>query len=85
MSQLNQHHVADEYYTYSITFSLLILIQLGLLINTFTEPTKNENNNSENINLLKDISKDIIYPFIISSIIILAIMQTILHFFSTDG
>ena len=76
-SQLNQHRVANEYYKYSFGFSLLIFIQLGLLIISLISQTKGDISNNA--------LDYFIYVIATISTITLAIMQTILQFFSTDG
>ena len=84
-SQLSKHHVADEYYTYSMTFTILILIQVGLLISNTRDQLKNIGKTSIGNEMSNSSIKYVISVFAIVCAIILAIMQTILHFFSTDG
>ena len=92
-SQISQHHVASEYYTYSQNFSILILIQLGLLvktifINLIDSKTKDSKTNDSKTNDSKTnltYLNFIIYIFSILGIMILFMNKVILQVFTTDG
>ena len=77
-SELNNAHVAPEYYNYLSIYSVLLLLQLIFLGKYIT-----------NISLLditsNSIYKSIIYLFSTLNIILLTIMRIILKYFSTDG
>ena len=68
-------HVANEYYSYSLLSSVLILIQIGFLIKYITDIVSN---NPSNI-------KYIVYVFSTINLMLLGKMQVILQNFSTDG
>ena len=77
--RLIENRVADEYYTYSKYFSLLLLLQIALLTKFFIDrggPVKLDKSSS---------IEYVISIFGVLSFIFLGIMQVILQYFSTDG
>ena len=72
-SQISQHHVAKEFYTWHATFTFLLIIQSFLLFifsKAGTEPSP---------------LRYVIYLLSVFNAISLGILRTILKFFSTDG
>jgi hypothetical protein len=75
MDRLVKHHVANDYFTWSSTFSFLLIIQAFLLIHYSMSKYTG----------VPSSLRYIIYLLSVFNTIVLGIMQTILHFFSTDG
>lgn len=82
--RLIQHHVANEYYNWSLAFTMLFTIQISLLIYiTYKQITKTLAGISYNDTYKSRIY--IIYLLSLFSIITIGIMNQILALFSTDG
>lgn len=73
--QLAKHAVANQYFTWSYTFSFLLVIQSFLLLHYIM---------SKDTGVPSSL-RYIIYLLSVFNAIVLGIMQTILKFFSTDG
>tara|TARA_B100001093_G_scaffold519067_1_gene606294 strand:+ start:2608 stop:3237 length:630 start_codon:yes stop_codon:yes gene_type:complete len=67
--------VANEYYSYSLFSSLLLLFQVGLLIKYILDISNEKES---------DITS-VIYVLTVINFMLLGVMQVILNFFSTDG
>ena len=67
--------VANEYYSYSLFSSLLLLFQVGLLIKYILDISNGKES---------DITS-VIYVLTVINFMLLGVMQVILNFFSTDG
>ena len=75
IDQLTKHNVANEYFTWSYTFSFLLVIQSFLLLHYIM---------SKDTGIPSSL-RYVIYLLSVFNAIVLGIMQTILKFFSTDG
>ena len=72
-NKINENHVAKEYYTYSMVSTILLFIQIFVSCN-FLFNFSNDNNFALKLMCLNYLQ-----------LIIIAFMQVILQFFSTDG
>tara|TARA_B100001093_G_scaffold475477_1_gene501078 strand:+ start:1173 stop:1778 length:606 start_codon:yes stop_codon:yes gene_type:complete len=73
--RLLSHHVANEYYTWSNTFSFLLLIQMSILLNYLINGKDDPNGPM----------RYMIYLLTVFNSILLGITYIILQYFSTDG
>jgi hypothetical protein len=74
--RLVDHRVANEYYTYSNAFSILIIIQILLLSVALYNKINGKSSTDQNMGIM---------ILTIFNAVLLGIMQVILTFFSTDG
>ena len=90
-SQINDHKVPDEYYTYSGITSFLIILQVIIVIKYLTGlfGGSDANTTSMTANNTLDIMSNRLYNvnfiFTIMNIALIAIIQVILKLFSTGG
>jgi hypothetical protein len=75
--QLLTHDIANEYYTYSSIFSLMLIAQISLLIYY----SANITSSSQNISSYRYA----IYLFGFFNLILIGMMNIVLKYFSTDG
>lgn len=86
--RINKNIVADEYHQYSMMSSILIIFQLILLYQYFSNLLSTDKNKS-GVKIMHKIiashSANIIYIFTLLNFILTGMMQIVLEFYSTDG
>ena len=86
--QINEGHVANEYYQFSFVSSFLILIQVCLVINYMMKIIGGEENTGNKSGIMAAMASELnslILILSITNIGIIGILQVILKYFSTDG
>lgn len=86
-SQINDHKVPDEYYTYSGITSFLIILQVIIVIKYLTGPDANTTSMTANntLDIMSNRLYNVNFIFTIMNIALIAIIQVILKLFSTGG
>jgi len=86
--RINKNRVANEYHQYSIMSSVLIIFQLILLYQYFSNLLSKDTNKSGFKMIHKTIAShsiSIIYIFTLLNFILTGMMQIVLEYYSTDG
>jgi hypothetical protein len=86
--RINQNKVADEYHQYSIMSSVLVIFQLILLYQYFSNmfyTDANKSGKNKMHTLIATHSASITYIFTLLNFILAGMMQIVLEFYSTDG
>jgi len=84
--QINQDKVPSEYYNYSTVSTILVIIQLIILFKYLIDEFKIGDGGPQDIqNALKSKLASITYLVTLGNIMLAAIQNIILEFFSTDG